>query len=113
MYTNGPSNPFPLNWARRYHSQEVARKANNWSGVNITRYQNPEMDKVLDQLATEMNPDKQTELFRQVNWISVTDVVEIPLVHRNSVSAATKNLTGYKPSTWASDVWDIGDWRRE
>jgi peptide/nickel transport system substrate-binding protein len=112
MYTNGPSNPFPLNWARRYHSQEVARKANNWSGVNITRYQNPEMDKVLDQLATEMNPDKQTELFRQVNWISVTDVVEIPLVHRNLVSAAAKSLTGYKPSTWASDVWDIGDWRR-
>lgn len=113
MYTNGPSNPFPLNWARRYHSKEVARKANNWAGVNITRYQNPEMDKLLDTLATEMNPDKQTELFRQVNWISVTDVVEIPLVHRNAVSAATKNLTGYQPSTWASDVWNIGDWRRQ
>jgi peptide/nickel transport system substrate-binding protein len=42
----------------------------------------------------------------------VTDVVEIPLVHRNLVSAAAKSLTGYKPSTWASDVWDIGDWRR-
>lgn len=113
MYTNGPSNPFPLNWARRYNSREVARKANNWAGVNITRYQNPEMDKMLDQLATEMDPDKQTELFRQVNWISVTDVVEIPLVHRNAVSAATKNLTGYQPSTWASDVWNIADWRRE
>ncbi len=113
MYTNGPSNPFPLNWARRYHSREVARKANNWAGVNITRYQNPEMDKILDQLATEMDPDKQTELFRQVNWISVTDVVEIPLVHRNEVSAAAKNLTGYQPSTWASDVWNIADWRRE
>ncbi len=112
MYTNGPSNPFPLNWARRYHSTEVARKANNWAGVNITRYQNPEMDKILDQLATEMDPEKQTELFRQVNRISVTDVVEIPIVHRTSVSAASKTLTGYKPSTWASDLWDIGDWRR-
>ncbi|MCX2727350.1 peptide ABC transporter substrate-binding protein [Thermomicrobium sp. 4228-Ro] len=112
MYTNGPTNPFPLNWARRYHSREVARKANNWSGVNITRYQNPEMDKVLDQLATELDPEKQTQLFRQVNWITVTDVVEIPLVHRNEVSAAAKNLTGYQTSTWASDVWNIADWRR-
>ncbi|MCM8745738.1 peptide ABC transporter substrate-binding protein [Thermomicrobium sp. CFH 73360] len=113
MYTNGPSNPFPLNWARRYHSREVARKANNWAGINITRYQNPEMDKILDQLATEMDPDKQTELFRQINWISVTDIVEIPLVHRNEVSAAAKNLTGYQPSTWASDLWNIADWRRQ
>lgn len=112
MYTNGPNNPFPQNWARRYDSRLVARKENNWSGVNITRYQNPGMDKILDQIATEMDPDRQTELFRQVNWISVTDVVEIPLVHRNRVSAASKSLTGYQPSTWTSDVWDIGDWRR-
>jgi peptide/nickel transport system substrate-binding protein len=113
MYTNGPSNPFPANWALRYHSSRIAKRENNWSGVNITRYSNPEMDAVIDALRSELDPDKQVAGFRQVNWISVTEVVEIPIIHRTSVAAATKTLTGYTPSTWASDVWDIGDWRRQ
>ena len=113
MYTNGPSNPFPLNWALRYHSSRIAKRENNWAGVNITRYSNPEMDAVIDSLRTELDPDKQVAGFRQINWISVTDVVEIPIIHRTSVAAAAKTLTGYTPSTWASDVWDIGNWRRQ
>ena len=112
MYTNGPSNPFPLNWALRYHSGRIAQQSNNWAGVNITRYSNPEMDAVIDSLREELDPDKQVEGFRKINWISVTDVVEIPIIHRASVAAAAKTLTGYTPSTWASDVWDIGNWRR-
>ena len=113
MYTNGPGNPYPVDWARRYHSERIAQQSNNWAGENITRYKNPEMDKVIDQLQTELDPDKQTELFRQVNWISVTDVVEIPIVHRADVGARVNALAGLNPSTWESDLYDIGAWKRE
>lgn len=113
MYTNGPTTPFPLNWARRYDSRLVAQQANNWSGVNITRYQNPEMDAILDQLATELDEDEQERLFREVNRISVEDFVEIPIIHRTSLAAASNRLSGYNGSTWSSDVWDIGDWIAE
>ena len=112
MYTNGPSSLYPYSWTQRYHSSRIASKANNWSGDNITRYKNPDMDKVIDSLKSEMNPDKQIQLFREVNRISVTDVVEIPLVHRASVAAASKTLTGYRSSTWESDLWNIGEWKR-
>uniref|UniRef100_A0A7C2WHN5 Solute-binding protein family 5 domain-containing protein n=1 Tax=Thermorudis sp. TaxID=1969470 RepID=A0A7C2WHN5_9BACT len=113
MYTNGPSNPYPVDWALRYHSERIAQQSNNWAGENITRYKNPEMDKIIEQLQTEMDEKKQTELFRQVNWISVTDVVEIPIVHRAGVGARANSLGGLNPSTWESDLYNVGEWKRE
>ncbi|MEZ4571704.1 MAG: peptide ABC transporter substrate-binding protein [Thermomicrobiales bacterium] len=40
MYTNGPGSPYPIAWAERYRSDSIAQQENNWSGTNITRYDN-------------------------------------------------------------------------
>ena len=48
-----------------------------------------------------------------MNDLSVNDFVEVPIVHRAAVACATNNLSGYVGTTWASDVYDIKNWRME
>jgi peptide/nickel transport system substrate-binding protein len=112
MYTNGPSSPYPISWAERYRSDSIAEKANDWSGVNITRWNNPEFDVLHDEAITAMDPARQAELFIAMNDMSVNEFVEIPIIHRANVAAAAADLEGYDQATFMSDVWDIKEWRR-
>jgi peptide/nickel transport system substrate-binding protein len=113
MYTNGPTSTYPIAWAQRYRSDDIAQQSNKWSGTNITRYQNPEYDKLHDQARVELDPEKQNELFIKMNDISVNDFVEIPLVHRGGVSAAATNLDGYDPGPFVNETWDLKNWTRK
>jgi peptide/nickel transport system substrate-binding protein len=113
MYTNGPSSPYPVAWAERFRSDNIASKENAWSGTNITRYNNPEFDVLHDQARTELDPDRQAELFIAMNDMSVNDFVEIPIVHRASVACVANSLSGYETATFMSDVYDIKNWRRD
>jgi peptide/nickel transport system substrate-binding protein len=112
MYTNGPSNPYPVNWAQRFASWEIAEQANAWSGQNPNRYASDEMDEVIRAMATAMNPDDQEFLFQEMNRISVEDGVEIPIVYRTGVATVSVDLDGYQAGPWRSDLWDIGNWYR-
>jgi peptide/nickel transport system substrate-binding protein len=112
MYTNGPSTTYPIAWAERYRSDQIAQKSNNWALPNITRYNNPEFDALHDQARVELDPDRQQELFWAMNDMSVNDFVEIPIIHRASVQAVAADLEGFNVSTFASNVWDIKHWRR-
>jgi peptide/nickel transport system substrate-binding protein len=113
MYTNGPSTPYPINWAQRYASWEIAEQANAWSGQNPNRYASDEMDEVIEAMATAMEPDEQEFLFQECNRISVEDGVEIPIVFRTNVATVANDLAGYHFGPWRSDLWDIGNWYRE
>ncbi|RIK46919.1 MAG: peptide ABC transporter substrate-binding protein, partial [Chloroflexi bacterium] len=113
MYTNGPSSPYPINWAERYRSDDIASKANNWTGTNITRASFPEIDALHDQARVELDPAKQEELFIAINDISVNEFIEVPIVHRAGVAAASATLTGYTPTPWSSDLHDLKNWKRK
>jgi peptide/nickel transport system substrate-binding protein len=113
MYTNGPSSPYPIAWAVRFRSDEICSKANNWAADNVTRYANPEYDALHDQAKTELNPEKQAELFIKMNDLSVNDFAEIPLIYRTNVVAVAADLEGYDPAPFMTDVYDIANWRRK
>jgi peptide/nickel transport system substrate-binding protein len=113
MYTNGPSNPYPVNWAQRFASWEKAEQANNWSGLNPNRYESEEMDEVIQAMATAMEPDEQESLFQEMNRIATEDGVEIPIVFRTGVETVANDLAGYNPGPFRSDLWNVGDWYRE
>lgn len=114
MFTNGPASPYPLDYMLSWYGREdnIAQKANNWAGNNIERWQNEEYDRAFEQAQTELDPDKQAELFIKMNDLVVNNVVVIPLVHRNSVSGRAKNLTGLELSRWTDETWNIANWRR-
>jgi peptide/nickel transport system substrate-binding protein len=114
METNGAT-VYPLLWYLRYLAadpqKDLAQKENGWSGRNIMRYQNPAFNDLFAQVSTEVDPARYTQLFQQMQALVVNDVADIGLVARNNVAAASKRLTGYQPTPWAPDVWDIASWR--
>jgi peptide/nickel transport system substrate-binding protein len=114
METNGAS-VYPLLWYLRYLSanplKDIAQKANNWSGRNIMRYQNPTFNELYAQVSAEVDPANYTRLFQQMQELVVKDVADIALVARNNVAAASKRLVGYEPTPWVPEVWDIKNWR--
>jgi peptide/nickel transport system substrate-binding protein len=113
MFTNGPSSPDPQNFLKDFTSREVAQKANNWSGRNDFRYQNPAYDQLWEQSTKEMDPVKRADLFKKMNQMIVDDLVLIPVVNRHGVSAVKKNLKGLDLTTWDSNTWKIAYWYRE
>ena len=112
-FTYVPDSLYPIGYMRRYHSAHAASKANDWTGPNVVRYQNPEYDALHDQARVEMDPDRQNELFIQMNDISVNDYTEIPIVNGGGNAAASAKLTGYNITPWTSNYHDIANWRME
>jgi peptide/nickel transport system substrate-binding protein len=114
MYTSGPSSPFPIDYMLAWRSSQpevdLAQQANQWSGNNYSRWVNEEFNSLFDQARTELDPDKQADLFFGMNDVAVNEVAHIALVHRAQVSAASNKLKGYKRSPWTPETHDVGDW---
>jgi peptide/nickel transport system substrate-binding protein len=115
METNGAT-VYPLLWYLRYLSvdplKDIAQKENNWSGRNIMRYQNPRLNQLYQQAAKEVDRAKYTDLFLQMQSLVISDVADIGLISRNNVAAASQGLSGYQPTPWAPDIWDVKNWTK-
>ncbi len=115
MFTNGPSTPYPISYMANYKSDEpdidIAQEANSWSGPNAYRWVNEDYNALYRQAETELDPELQPDLFIGMNdMIVMSDVVEIPLVHRAQVSAIANALTGIAPSPWTPETYNVQDW---
>ncbi len=110
MYTNSPSSPFPILWFRRYLSTEIAQKENQWSGTNYARINNPDFDKLYNQVAQELDPQKSTALFKQIMQLVWDQVFELGQVNRQNVAARSNKLQGQVPSQWTYALYDVKNW---
>ncbi|HET8627955.1 MAG TPA: peptide ABC transporter substrate-binding protein [Thermomicrobiales bacterium] len=111
MYTS--SNALdPQSYMRAFVGQYADQKANQWSGGNRSRYQNPDYDKLWTAAKTEIDTAKRAQLFVQMNDIVIQNVVHIPLVNRKSVSGRAKTLQNTNLSEWDSEYWNIANWVR-
>jgi peptide/nickel transport system substrate-binding protein len=119
MYTDNPTTPFPvsymLNWYAGPEGANIAQKANSWSQLNVSRYSNPEYDKLLEQVRLETDLEKAAELFIQLNDILIKDVAVIPLVNRASdkygISKTLRDENiGVGPFEY--NYWNIVNWNR-
>jgi peptide/nickel transport system substrate-binding protein len=98
---------------RFFVSWEIAQKANNWAGRNVVRWANAEYDRLWKQAETELDPIKRATLFIRMNDLLIEDVVVIPVVWRQEVSAVSHTLRGMALSPWDSILWDLAFWYRE
>lgn len=60
--------------------------------VNASGYQNPEMDRVLDAAATEIDPAKRVELFHDFQRIAMEDLPILPLARPIYVTVANARV---------------------
>lgn len=110
-YNDGNPNPDPGSYMQYLISDQIPQRANNWSGENVGRWRNPDYDALYEQSTTELDSDKRTQLFIQMNDKVIEDAAVIPLVHRARVIGIGSNLTGVDPTPWDAELWNIKDWR--
>jgi peptide/nickel transport system substrate-binding protein len=113
MYNTGPGSPDPQAYLRQFVTWEISQKANNWAGRNIVRWSNAEFDRLWKQAEAELDPAQRAALFIQMNDLLIDDVVVIPIVWRNGVSAVSHKLHGMELTSWDSNLWNLAYWYRE
>ena len=95
MYNTTMSAPDPQYFMNQFTSWEVAAKANKWQGRNITRWRNEEYDRTYTAADSELDPVKRAALFIKMNDLVIQNVVVIPVLWRNGVSASVDQLAGH------------------
>ncbi len=117
MFTNGPVNPYPLDYMSGFKSDDpdtdIAQQSNQWAGNNYNRWVNDEFNELWLQAKTELDPDTQAELFIAMNDLVIEDVARIGLVHRGSLAGYSKRIKGHENSSWEIAVYDIENWYAE
>jgi peptide/nickel transport system substrate-binding protein len=92
---------------------QIPQLSNNFSGVNLERYCNPEYDKAYDQFLAIADPVKHDLAGSQVQDMWVNDVAGIPLASRAIVSAISNQLKGVRTSSRDLETWNIAEWYME
>ena len=113
MYNTTMTAPDPQYFMNQFCSWEIAGKANKWQGRNVTRFRNDEYDRVYKAADSELDPVKRAALFIRMNDILIQNVVVIPVLWRNGVSASATRLRGMDLTGWDSTFWRLAHWHRE
>jgi peptide/nickel transport system substrate-binding protein len=114
MFTIPFTSPFPAALMKRFYGKDRARdwaqKANEWSPANIVKWDDPEYDRIYEQVLTEADPDRARELWRRLDELVVTSNVAIPLVDRRFVAAKVAALRGPAPRAFDVETWNVAEW---
>src|SRR5262245_61512801 len=110
MYNIGVGAPDPAWFMRSFLSSEAASKTNKWQGRNVTRWRNDEYDRTFEAAEVEVDPVKRAALFIKMNDLVIQNVVVIPVLWRNGVSASSARLQGMDLSGWDTTFWRLPYW---
>jgi len=96
------------------HSEAIPTEQNGWSGQNSPGWANPDVDRLVDELEAEFNPERRLELIHRILWYYTSEVPVIPLYYRSNVSVTPANLTGYSLSATQISATDhVEHWNLE
>jgi peptide/nickel transport system substrate-binding protein len=112
MYNTTMGAPDPQYFMNQFTSWEASSRENKWQGRNITRWRNEEYDRIFRSAEGEMDPVKRAALFIRMNDLVIQNVVVIPVLWRNGVSAAATRLHGMELSGWDSGFWRLSHWHK-
>ena len=96
------------------HSKEIPSAENGWAGQNYPGYRNPEMDRILEDLETELDEGRRKALWADFQRIYATDLPVLPLFFRTDSFIMPKWLKGIVPTghLYSTTYW-IEEWRAE
>jgi peptide/nickel transport system substrate-binding protein len=112
MYGSTPREPDPIRWLEQYTSRSIAAKANQWAGLNITRWRNDEYDRTWQAARAELDPVRRAAFIIRLNDLLIENVVLIPVVQRNWVDGVAHGLDVGERTPWDSAFWNLASWRR-
>jgi peptide/nickel transport system substrate-binding protein len=93
------------------HSSEIPSEANGFVGQNATGFAKPEMDRLVDALEVELDPNARKALWAEAQRLYATELPSLPLYFRSDVFILPKWLSGVRPTGNQSPttLW-ITDW---
>jgi peptide/nickel transport system substrate-binding protein len=96
------------------HSSEIPGPGNAFAGQNLPGFSSPGMDRIIDALELELDPDKRRSLWAEAQRLYATDLPSLPLYFRSSVFVLPKWLSGVRPTgnQYPTTLW-ITDWAAE
>jgi peptide/nickel transport system substrate-binding protein len=94
-----------------FHSTEIPSADNAYAGQNAVGYDNPEMDRIIDTLETELDLAKRQALWAEAQVLYATDLPSVPLYFRSDAFVLPKWLSGLTPTgnQYPSSLW-VTDW---
>jgi peptide/nickel transport system substrate-binding protein len=102
-------------WVERWHSSSIPTEEKSWLGENVSRYNNPRADALLDELnnvrTTKSREDQLiVEYMRQ--WTS--DLPTLPLVYSVDIIPVKRGLRGPVPRILSGGAgapnWNVHEW---
>jgi peptide/nickel transport system substrate-binding protein len=94
------------------HSEQIPGPDNNWTGQNYPGYSNSEVDRLIDELETELHRERRRELWAELQTIYATDLPALPLYFRADSHIWPPWLEGVRPTGHMdpSTIW-VEQWR--
>jgi peptide/nickel transport system substrate-binding protein len=95
-----------------YATEQIPTDENKGNGYNSLHLSDPDVDKAIETLKSEMNIQNQLEAAYDIQKIvDVNKVYEVPLYYRGQVRGVSTRLQNFfqNPGT-ASDMWNAQDW---
>ena len=112
MLNTAMTQPDPQNFMERFTTENLAQKANKWSGRNFPRWSNADYDAAFKASQTELDAVKRAALFIKMNDLLASDGHVIALSNRpRSHGVANKLVPAL--SSWDGTTWALGYWYRE
>lgn len=93
------------------YSTEIPNDANGFAGQNASGFKSPEMDRLIDDLEIELDPDKRKTMWAAAQRLYATELPSLPLFFRSDAFILPKWLKGVQPTgnQYPSSLW-ITDW---
>ncbi|MCW5829392.1 MAG: ABC transporter substrate-binding protein [Deltaproteobacteria bacterium] len=91
-----------------FHSRETPDRG----GKNRGYYSSPEVDRLLEDARTEIDPERRAGLYGEVQEITARDLPYVPLFWRDNIAVAQPGIRGVEPDPAAS-FWMIENIRKE
>ncbi|WP_134678928.1 peptide ABC transporter substrate-binding protein [Paracoccus ravus] len=113
MYANNFEGGNPAPYLAKFTCDKAPGPDNQWQGENVSRYCDPEFDKLVAQMATIVDPAERGKLGQKLNeMLTKESYAIIPLVYRGTASAVSNTLGNVQINGWDSELWNVADWTR-
>ncbi len=96
-------------YSARCHSKEIPAK--HGKGSNYVQYENPTVDKLLEDGVATDDRAKRKEIYGKIQEILLDEVPFAPIFGYVLVFGKKKNIKGYEVNNYVVDqTWDVQDW---
>lgn len=96
------------------HSGMISSEKNGWSGQNYPGWNNPRMDKLIEDMDGEFDPKKRIELAAEMQKLYTDELPVLPLYYRTDNAVIPKNLKNFKiPGHQFSETNEVERWTLE